>query len=221
MPQKVVKFTGINRRVNEFQGTGACEELINLRPEVGGGLRVVKPKVVTKENVQYVKVYEHAWGDTYNQIGVERYGNVDWIKSDGSVVEIANHYTTGEVSISSAGNVLVIYYEETKEQYVYKFENDTYKSFNLLINNIIDSSIVYSFSSSSSAELAPQNSATADSDTAGAYNAALYSAASEFNNKYPNGLCGAAVIGCTYELEDGSEVWSTNFIVANVARCNG
>ena len=43
MPQKVLKFTGINRQVNEFQSNGACEELINLR-SVNGGLRVIKPK---------------------------------------------------------------------------------------------------------------------------------------------------------------------------------
>ena len=44
-------------------------------------------------------------------------------------------------------------------------------------------------------------SVTAEDDSIGAYRDALYKASSGFSNKFPNGLCGSAVVSCAYELE--------------------
>jgi hypothetical protein len=68
MPQKVLRFTGINRKVNEFQSSGACEELINLRP-TSTGLEVVRPKKLKFEGVDY-DVYNHTFADKSLFIGV-------------------------------------------------------------------------------------------------------------------------------------------------------
>ena len=79
MPQKVLKFTGINRIVNEYQNSGACEELINLRPEIVGSTKVVKPKDVLYENLiyPYEIFYIHSFGDTNNEIACWN-GTVWW-----------------------------------------------------------------------------------------------------------------------------------------------
>lgn len=217
MPQKVIKFTGINRKVNEFQNSGACEELINLRPDINGGHKVIRPKSAIRNNVQYDSVYEHTFGDTYNKIVVSN-GTVMWLEDDGSQTVITGKYANNGVSVSYAGNVLIVYCEREKEQLVFKFEDGEYKSYDINIKPITDVEINYAYSSET---LTASNSAVADDSTVESFNDALQKAASGFYSKFPNGLCGAAVIGCTYELKDGSELWSTAFIVANVTRYNG
>lgn len=214
MPQKVIKFTGINRKVNEFQGSGACEELINLRPTISGGHHVVKPKRIEIESVDYDGIYEHAYGSIYNRLAIID-GVVKWINpKQGESVTITDKFSGKAVSISHAGNVLVVYCEETKEQEVYKFESETYTLYNVSILPITSVEVGYTYDTS----LPASNTAIADDSSVEACNAALHKAASGFYGKYPNGLCGAAVIGCAYELNDGSELWSTGFITANITR---
>ena len=127
MPQKVLKFTGINRKVNEYQNSGACEELINLRPEVGGGHKIIKPKNAIRSNVPYSAFYEHSFGDTYNHIAVSG-SSLLWINSpegEKKIVDLAS----ADVSFSSAGNILVVYCRDKKKQYAYKFLDKEYKDF--------------------------------------------------------------------------------------------
>lgn len=212
MPQKVVSFKGINRKINEFLADGECEELINLRPEAGG-VCVVKPKDSIISGVWYTQVYEHSWGENENLIIVDDVGSVKWIGKDNSVKQVLCTFGSKDIDVSYAGNVLVIYRNETKEQYVFKFEDEAYETYNLTLKKITDAKISYGRSYFSS----PANAVEAIDGSAASVNEAMHKAASGFNNKYTNGLCGAAVVGCTYELEDGSEIWSTAFAVANAA----
>lgn len=208
MPQKAIKFTGINRKVNEFNCSGECEELINLRPDILGGHQVIRPKHITHPSVPYVQIYEHTFGNTYNQIAISENGSVLWINpEDGKIITITDKFDSSDIELSSAGNVLVAYHESDKKQLVYKFEDKEYKDFGLSIPKILEASISYNTDKVS-------NSAVADANITASYEDALSKAASGFYNQCPNGLCGAAVIGCAYELEDESEIWSTAFIVA-------
>lgn len=211
MPQKVVKFTGINRIVNEFQNSGECEELINLRPAVGGGHHIVRSKRKVKEAVNYDEIHEHTFGDTYNQIVVTD-GAIAWINDKNNTAgTVTNAFAGKSVSISTAGNVVVVYCEEDKRQLVFKFEDGRYVAYEVAMKPITNARVTYSN------DTAFWGAETTDNST-GALNEALQKAASAFHYNYPNGLCGAAVIGCAYELEDGNEVWATSFIVANAAR---
>lgn len=205
MPQKVLKFTGINRKVNEYQNSGTCEELINLRPEVGGGHKIIKPKNAIRSNVPYSAFYEHSFGDTYNHIAVSG-SSLLWINSpegEKKIVDLAS----ADVSFSSAGNILVVYCRDKKKQYAYKFLDKEYKDFGTSLTSITNVECIYE-------EGTVNYSVTAEDDSIGAYRDALYKASSGFSNKFPNGLCGSAVVSCAYELEDGSEVWSSAYIVA-------
>ena len=210
MPQKVIKFAGINRAVNEFQNTGACEELINLIPKVGGGHNVIKDKNVVFADVTYDSIYEHSFGDTTNLI-VTKTGAVYWLKDYGKeeVITYDLEYEGNAVTVCSAGNVLLAYSEALGEQKAFKFESGAYKPYEFKLRRIKDVSINYSQG------LATNSSYRVDG-SAEAYSAALQSAASSFYGIYPNGLCGICVIGVSYELEDGTETWSTGFTVANV-----
>lgn len=213
MPQKVIKFSGINRRVNEFQNVGACEEIINLRPQVGGGFQVVKPKHALISDVWYDQVYEHSWCDTSNLIVVNNVGTIIWVSKDGTIQQELEVYFSKDVELSFAGNILVAYSSEKKKQLVFKFNEDKYEDYIFTPNKITDAFISYG----SSYFYAPTNSAVADDDSASSLNEAMHSAASGFVNKLTDVLCGVAVVGCTYELEDGNEIWSTSFAVANAS----
>lgn len=209
MPQKVIRFKGINRKVNEFQTSGECEELINLRPDINGGLHIVKQKFATIPNVQYVSVYEHSFGDTVNMIGVTASGHIDWIGHR----TITTNFLSGDIELCSAGNVLIAYNKETKTQYAFRFKNEDYETYNVKFPRI--TAVVIDYNDS---VLTPSFSVMPEGDTVVEYQEALNNAASGFYTEHPNCLCGAAVVGCTYEMEDGSELWSTGFVVANATQ---
>lgn len=210
MPQKVLRFTGINRKVNEFQNSGACEELINLRPEPSGGLRVVRKKHIKEENVQYKAYYVHSFGGTENHIAVT-YDGVVMLVDNNTV--ITDGFIGGDVEFSSAGNVLLIYCEQDGSQKAYKYENDEYKKYEFSASLIKEVNIVPSSYDVVGVEM--QTSGTLDKD---GFNDTLNRCVSEFYHKYPKGLCGSSIVGCTYEMEDGSEIWATAFVVADVAK---
>jgi hypothetical protein len=212
MPQKVIKFKGINRAINEFQASGECEELINLRPDVGGGYQVIKNKRAVGSNIEYDLLLEHSWGSFKNFIMVSD-GEVYWSATiDGNAKLITNEFERKNVSISFAGNVILIYCEDNKEQLVYKFEKDNYVEYSLYLKKIKDVRVEYNLGSTIYASYSASIASTNESG----YEEALMSAASGFYSAYPHGLCGASVIGCEYELTDGSRLWSTAFIVANI-----
>ena len=217
MPQKVVKFGGINRKVNEFQGTGACEELINLRPNVGGGFSIVKPKVTYRRNINYMCFYEHAFGDIYNEIAVTESGDVVW--ANNSNQKLAS-FTGNDVTISHVNNILVVYSYKDNRQEVFSFKDGDYKKYYAAPIKL-SASIDFRSEGTFAPVFVAASGYTYDDgnimDTS-RWDEAASKAQSNFHATYKNGLCGAAVVGCTYVLEDGSEVWSSAFVVADSSK---
>lgn len=210
MPQKVIKFKGINRAINEFQTSGECEELINLRPQINGGYRVVKTKRATKTNVWYEKIYDHSFGEVRNQIAVNANGRVDWIDEEGTARTLAGDLVgkiTGEsIDVSTAGNVVVIYaYNGT--QLAFKYKDGSYQAFSASLPSIDISVELNDFSASVTYTGESVGNTLAEAQ------GILTSAFSTFYTTYPHGLAGPIVVGCTFELEDGSEVWSSGFSI--------
>ncbi len=210
MPQKVIRFKGINRRINEFQTSGECEDLINLRPQTTGGLAVVKPKVITEYDVNYDAYYEHKWGSHDNRIASIG-GIIYWVNAGDDPVVISNRFYGKDVAFSSAGNVLVLYCDDDKSQLVFKFNDGNYEEYDIIIPQIESVSIEASVNRASF-------TATPSGNTTQEFAAALNGAVGGFYTENPHGLCGISVIGFTYELEDGSELCSTGFIVANAGK---
>lgn len=225
MPQKVLKFTGINRVANEFQNSGACEELINLRSTQGGNIRTVKNKVPILTDVPYELIYEHAWGEYVKYIAV---------RSDCKVVSVdietkketvlTDQFTSNDIEISSAGNVLTLYSKADEKILVYKYENDAYESYEVDLPIISDVRVTYEYNNDT--ELPPHFKATSSVENVGLNvtacnrlaDEAIQKAVTGFYATYPRGLCGTVLIGCTYELKDGTEIWSTAFTVADITR---
>lgn len=205
MPQKVLKFTGINRRVSEFNGAGTCEELINIRPSVTGARIVRKKKVIKGISNSDASIVEHKFGAQENLVVLG--GNyVAWRTTSGELK--GNIIMEAASEAACAGNVLVLKMADGSQK-VFKFEDGEYKEFSVSIPSIdisvqlnnFDASVTYTSTSSN------QNIDSA--------RATLSSAYSSFYNKYNHGLAGPIVVGCTFELEDGSEVWSSGFSIIN------
>lgn len=215
MPQKVIKFGGINRKVNEFQGAGSCEELINLRPNVGGGHSVVQPKQTYRRNIDFVCYYEHSFGDVYNEIAVKSNGDVVWANNNDEPI---TSFGSSDVSISHVNNILVLYCYSENRQEVYRFKDDAYQKY-YVAPICLSAYMDYR----SEATFAPEfvraiGYSYGDFTDVGVCEEAYAKAVSTFHSNYKNGLCGASVVGCTYELDDGSEVWSSAFVVADSSK---
>lgn len=214
MPQKVIKFTGINRAISEFQTSGECEELINVRIDTNGSCTIVKPKSIISDEVRYIKLHEHSFGSTQNLIAITYNGEVVLVDKEGNGHStITDEYIGKDIDVSSAGNVLVVFCKEENSQLVFKFEDGVYSKHELVLPKI-KARMYYKADGSG----LTRYSAIAEDDSLNAYNEALGKAASNLYYNNPQSLCGASVIGCTYELEDGKEIWSTAFIVANYNR---
>lgn len=211
MPQKVLKFTGINRKVNEFQNSGACEELINLRPKPNGGCEIVRNKSEFISSVKYDQFIEHAWGKYDHQIYVTD-GVVYWRKAADEISIVTEAFTGEDISVSTAGNVLVVYCEDKSKQLAFKFEDEEYRPFTLDLIKIEKAAINHGLKADGRYASAYYET---DDFTITGLQDAISRAEAKFYNTYPNGLCGVAVVGCTYVLEDNSEFWSTAFVVAD------
>lgn len=203
MPQKLIKLKGIDRSTNEYECFGESEELINLRPHIGGGVRVAKQKEKYMTEVDYSHVYEHSWGNTSNLLAVVD-GRVLWIEKD---VYLAQEFYGKDIELSSAGNVLVVYCRDNKEQVVYKFEENNYAEYNIDFGCLTGVSIT-----ANRREEEHSNEVDVLSMSVDGINDAIAKATSGIASKFNYALGGAAVVGCAYELEDGNEVWSTAFV---------
>jgi hypothetical protein len=217
MPQKVIKFKGINRDINEYYTSGECEELINLRPKANGGLSVVKPKKEIYNLIAYEQYYEHTFSDNRNQIAVLN-GDVMWVNSPKGKVSVTKEFVGKKIAISFAGNVMIVYCNEDLTQSVFKFEDGAYEKYIVNLRPITDISIESDWSTSEARKAIFLVLMDGTSATVAEVNAALANAESGFYAKYQNGLCGVVTFGCTYELEDGSEIWSTAFVTADISR---
>ena len=221
MPQKVLRFTGINRKSNEFNSQGTCEELVNLRPEVSG-FSVVKPKKELPSMGSYSFIYEHSFGATNNIIAVTKNGNVVVVGDDeNTIMTIENEDV---VSFSSSGNVVLIYCENNKKQYALKYNEGKYEPYDIILKQINGVNVNYKYDADIEnyvvngiyVEGSVDERATSD-----AINASMSSAISALNSKYPSAVCGPIVVGFSYVLEDGSEIASTAFTVVNPYRVLG
>lgn len=203
MPQKILRFTGINRNVSEFNGAGACEELINIKPSASG-LKIVKDKSILAANAnRYKFLVEHQFGATQNFIAATD-SAVKWVSISGE--EIMTLLTRSADEITTAGNVVLIKCSDGSQP-VFKFENETYEEYNMTIPAISLSVELSDFSASVKYESATVTKTLNEAKTL------LANGFSKFYNEYPHGLAGPIVVGCTFELEDGNELWSSGFAI--------
>ena len=116
MPTSQLSFTGINRAVSDYATSGACEELINLRPTTGG-LVPVKGWETMMTEPEYPKIYVHYANGVTNHIGLDAnldYITIDHISPSGSFIQslasipVTDFDDIDKVHVASTGNILLV-----------------------------------------------------------------------------------------------------------------
>lgn len=205
--------------MNEFHNQGACEELINMRPSASGGCTIVEPKAVVKNVFAYSKFYEHIFGNTNNQIAIDDNGDIDWINTDNGIPVNILTAASSNVSISHVNNILVVYSYDDNTQSAFKFEDGEYKTY-YVAPVAMDAWIDFRSQSGKPVFLTSQGSAPSSGTSLStvSWEEALSNAVSRYQSYHSGGLCGVSIVGCTYQLEDGNEVWSSAFVVADSSK---
>lgn len=212
MPQKVLRFTGINRKVNEFQSSGACEELINLRP-TSTGLEVVRPKKLKFEGVDY-DVYNHTFADKSLFIGVVAGSTFEIfiVADDGSRTEVDVFQGVGnQYSIVFLGNKMVISNSNMVRCYAYK--NGSYVKENADAPS--DLNVTYTvntgYGSSTDAYLSSSDLRSKEFlDSAQRYWSAAAGQSSRKDETF-----GPVMVAFNFSLSDGTEFWTNKWIYIN------
>lgn len=117
MAVQELNFQGINRAITDYAVTGACEELINIRP-TSGGLVPVKDFTVKMQDFPYDAVYVHYAGGATNYIaifcGADGHVDIVHLAEDGSTITILTTlYLSAAVSpdnihFAAVGNYFLI-----------------------------------------------------------------------------------------------------------------
>lgn len=212
MQRKVIKFKGINRSINEFQTSGECEELINLRPAVSG-LDVVKPKKVKFSNIEY-DVYNHSFGDMSLFIGVlpENVFEINLISDNGSITSIDSFNGKGpEYEIAFVGNMIVFIHD--KDMRVYAYKNGKYVKTTAAVPDNIDVTyevgIGYGYSEETSIESSNPSSNEFKEEVQKHWSAALG------QNSRAEETFGPVIVAFNFSLSDGTEFWTNKWIYFN------
>lgn len=135
-----INFTGINRAVSDYSNTGACEELINLRP-TPTGLVPVKGFSKKMEGITFNKLYEHNVGSQVNYIGVtfandDSSLSVDRVSEEGEIISNLISITTpplfssDSLHVATTGRILTISISDNAsgifENYCFRWKNNAY-----------------------------------------------------------------------------------------------
>ena len=119
MPARSLIYQGINRAVTDYNSSGACEEMINLRP-TGTGLAPVRSFTINVENSQYdcIFVHESSLGTNYIAIKINGYSiDIYRVSETGEVIGSkvgslditgASHISTDDINFAYTGNVFMI-----------------------------------------------------------------------------------------------------------------
>ena len=212
MPQKVIKFTGINRKINEFQDSGACEEMINIRPSFSG-LEIVKPKKKKFNNADY-DIYTHTFGDNIFYIAVlpEAEFKIYSIKEDGSVLSIDSfERESSEYNVCFIGNKILL--SNGASLRVYSYANGSYTKEDAVRQNDYD--IEYSVTSGYGySQEVTLSSADPSKNEFKNLIMEHWSAAMGQNSK-ANEIFGPILVAMNFTLSDGTEFWTNRWTYIN------
>jgi hypothetical protein len=216
MPQKVLRFTGINRKANEFQGSGACEELINLRP-TQAGMEIVKPKKIKFHDLKY-DVYNHSFANNELFVGIwcehdelEIY-IIDSKNQVGNATLVDSYLVGGtDYDIAFIGNQMLI--TNGTDLRVYAYSNNRYERVDAALPDDIDITYTVGSGYGGGADVSLDNS---DPKGKTFKDATIenWSAAKGMSSK-KNEIFGPVMVAFNFSLTDGTEMWTNKWMYIN------
>lgn len=223
MPIENINFAGINRAITDYATTGACEELINLRPTTGG-LVPVKPFNAIMSNASHEKVYIHHTSDgTDNYIVVDisstsvtayLYGSnprVTFFDITGLASTAVVESVLNSVHFAYTGNIVLFSICDQDngvyENHSYIWKDGSYSEMEANVPNInfaVSDSLEYGYSDFSGWEAISSNK-----DAAEFYSNKL----NEIQEKNPELCTGPVIIAVAFKTKDGNTMWTGNWRV--------
>lgn len=223
-----INFSGINRAVSDYSNTGACEELINLRP-TNTGLVPVKPFAKKMQDVSFNKLYEHNVGGQVNYIGIT-FSNtgqttglsVDRVSETGEVISnllsltVPPSFATDSLHVAVTGRILTISISDAATQtyanYCFRWRNNTYSALEANVPTITPTFTIGTpekkyYSSTNYFVLSISNPSVISDYLATAYSAI------QTNN--PNMCFGPCIVAIAFKTTDGDTFWTGQWYAIN------
>lgn len=233
MATNKIQFSGINRTVSDYSGSGACEELINLRP-TETGLVPVKGFSVKMSEVSYNKVYEHNVGTQVNYIGIKESTNriyFNLISEEGTLIStlfsvaVADNFSQDSIHIATSGNIITISISDKASglyaNYCFRWSNGTYSPLEADIPTV---SPIFTIGTPS---LKTENSSEGFYEVSGGtvvpvssskISEILSTAYSAIQVKNPTLCFGPVIIAVAFKTKDGDTFWTGKWYAVDPTR---
>ena len=220
MAVQELTFQGINRAITDYAVTGACEELINLRPTTGGLVPVKGFKTIMSDTY-FSKIFIHEAGRYTNYIAIEKGTSgfvVKHVDAQGSLIQelfsLPSEISLDNVHFAFTGNIFLCSVCDKDngkyDNYSFLWNGENYTSINAEIPNVnVTVTLGNPFSGgfygeAPSAQDSPQQ--LADKYTA-ATNAILESNSS---------MCvGPTIVALAFKTRDGKMFWTRQWFVCD------
>lgn len=204
MPIERLTFTGINRAVSDFSPSGACEELINLRPTTNG-LVPAKRFALKASGLSIARLFEHKYAAATNYLALIESNGVTTVKqvtfSGGSATfgdALATFATSAQnVHFASAGDRAVFSSSEVNKTVAFRWVDSQYKVMQA-DTPVITSALVDELMTLTSAD-----NVTLDLDNTLAAEAQIESWLNKFQEDNPEFCSGPIIVALAYKTTDG------------------
>lgn len=226
-----INFSGINRAVSDYSNTGACEELINLRP-TNTGLVPVKPFAKKMAGVTFNKLYEHNVGSQVNYIAVTFANDgsslsVDRVSESGEVLsnlltlQTPPSFSADSIHVAVTGRILTISISDKASSiyanYAFRWKNSSYSPLEANIPAVTPTFSIgtpvkkyYTTTNYFTQAFAQDNSDP--SSVVSDYLATAYSAIQTNNPSFCFGPC---IVAIAYKTTDGDTFWTGQWYALN------
>jgi len=210
MPASQIQFTGINRRVSDYAQTGACEELINLRPTEAGLIPTRAHKTLF-EGTDYLNAWTHNVG-TDSLLIVSRIVNDDLVfyrlLDNGTTIEICRFGAYDDVAVAMLANMLVFSDKTSKENKLFRWEGSSY---NALEYNLTMPEAEVSFGSLE-AFYSKMPRWQDDMELADV----LQPGFDAVQNQHKGHCFGNVLVALNFKCKDGTEFWTSQWLMPNL-----
>ena len=205
MPATSTTYTGINRTVSDFLPSGACEELVNLRP-TDTGLRPVNPHRTLMTGVDFTHFWTHRIGTRICRIvrvpvSSGSLYEYRWIDDEGQILQtLITVPSDADDHFAILGNMVVISCKGTQQTYVFRFLEGSYKAVTA------ETPTVNPSFSASDAEIVVVRGAVTDRDTTDTAFREYVSSGANHIQEENKGLCfGTVLVALSWHTKDGED----------------
>lgn len=218
MPIDRQNYLGINRAISDYSPSGACEELINLRPTTDG-LVPVKPFYTRLSNADIRRVFMHKAPGVINYIAVVDDEDeadlylVDMSGDDWSLPELyfgtipMDSSLIGELSFASAGNMILFSHAGEKVNSAFIWREGAYHVIEAnipTINAAVHEDAAYWAQSTAPvkiSEIAPE-----------VVEGVIESRLNELQEAHKDVCFGGIAIAIAFKTKDGNTFWTNQWL---------